>query len=41
VSSKVEMIDQETIDVLEEENNKTEEDFIDEVVDILSTNEGE
>jgi hypothetical protein len=35
------VIDKETIEILEEENNKTEEDFIDEVVDILSTNEGE
>ena len=43
MSSKVEMIDQETIDVLEEANSETfnEDEFIEEVEDVLASNEGE
>ena len=43
ISSKVEMIDQETIDVLEEANNETfnEEEFLEEIEDVLASNEGE
>jgi hypothetical protein len=43
MSSKVEMIDQETIDVLEEANSETfnEEEFLEEVEDVLASNEGE
>ena len=37
------MIDQETIDVLEEANSETfnEDEFIEEVEDVLASNEGE
>ena len=43
MSSKVEMIDKETVELLEETNNETfdEDEFIEEVEDILASNEGE
>ena len=43
MSSKVEMIDKETIELLEETNSETfnEDEFIEEVEDVLASNEGE
>ena len=41
MSSSVQSLPEEEIALLEEENNKSEDELIEEVDDVLSTNEGE